>query len=111
MELPAELKPDLHRTLLGPLSLATELFGALLPGCTFLILLSVKRGWMGPILLYPLLGYKTKMVIGLLASYIAGKVGLGVIGLVKEMAGWARRKFQKKPADTKPADQNQLQQI
>ena len=34
MEIPNELKPDLHKALLGPLSIAEEIYGALLPGCT-----------------------------------------------------------------------------
>jgi hypothetical protein len=42
MELPDGLKPDLHRALLGPLSLANEIFGAFLPGCIFSALLLLK---------------------------------------------------------------------
>jgi hypothetical protein len=44
-EIPGDLKPDLQRTLLGPLSLATELFGALIPGSVFLILTCIKLRW------------------------------------------------------------------
>jgi hypothetical protein len=86
MEVPGELKPDLQRTLLGPLSLATELYGALIPGSVFLILVCVKLRWITPILTYTLIGYVTKVVVALLASYIVGKVSLSAISLVSDSA-------------------------
>ena len=110
MEIP-ELKADLHRTLLGPLSLANEIFGALLPGCVFTILLSVKRGWVNRLLSYPLLGYKTKIVIALFASYIAGKVVLSVVTLIPDIRKLLQRRAKRKKAKTaKPAQATNLLQ-
>lgn len=105
MELPEELKPDLHRTLLGPLSLATEIFGALLPGCVFVALVSIKRGWISPALSYSLLGYKTKIGLAIFASYIIGKVLLSVITLSVQLGKWMIVKLKGKPkeaAEAKP---------
>lgn len=86
MDLPTDLKPDLHRTLLGPLGLANDVFGALLPGCIFTILLLLKGRLTATVLSYSFLGYKTKMVCGLLASYVFGKVSLSAVSLVEELA-------------------------
>jgi len=84
IEIPGELKPDLQRTLLGPLSFATELFGALIPGSVFLIVMCVKLRWAAPILTYTLVGYVTKVVLGLLASYVIGKTSMSAISLVSD---------------------------
>jgi hypothetical protein len=112
MEVPGELKSDLQRILLGPLSLASDLYGALIPGGVFLILVSVKRQWITAILSYPLLGYKTKVAIALLASYIAGKVIVSVISFAQRLAGWVMKRFAKKgPAKPQPEIQNQLQYV
>jgi hypothetical protein len=92
MNLPEELKPDLHRTLLGPLGLANDLFGALLPGSIFTILLLLKGRLAGTLLSYSFLGYKTKVVCGLLASYLFGKVSLSAVTLVDEIARSALNK-------------------
>ena len=111
MELPAEIKPDLHRTLLGPLSLATEMFGALLPGCVFVMLILTKRGWVSVSLSYPLLGYKTKVALALFVSYIVGKLMLSVIALIVRFVKWTKeninRKGRKQHPEQKP--QNILQ--
>jgi len=87
-----DLKTDLHRVLLGPLSLATEIYGALFPGCVFTALLCVKRGWLNRVLSYPLLGYKTKIILALFASYIVGKLVLSIITLSADMSVWFRRR-------------------
>jgi hypothetical protein len=85
MELPEELKSDLHRTLLGPLSLADELFGALLPGCVFSLILTLKGiPAVTKAFSYPYLGYKTKIGCGLLVSYVFGKVALSLVTMVEE---------------------------
>jgi hypothetical protein len=104
VEIPGELKPDLQRTLLGPLSLATELFGALIPGSVFLILTCVKLRWVTPILTYTLVGYVTKVVLALLASYIIGKVSLSAINLVSDSVTWLVRKL--KPSKEEPPAAN-----
>jgi hypothetical protein len=113
MEVPAELKPDLHRTLLGPLSLATDLFGAFLPGCVLVLLVCIKKRWVAPILSYPAVGYKTKVVIALLTAYVMGKVALSVIGLVQELFKWVTRKIggsrSSKPTQAQQKSTNQLQ--
>ncbi|HEY8224244.1 MAG TPA: hypothetical protein VIG25_03125 [Pyrinomonadaceae bacterium] len=86
MSLPDELKPDLHRTLLGPLSLADEIFGAFLPGCFFTLLLLIKGS---PVtttaMAYPNLGYKTKIACALLVSYVFGKVALAIVTGIEEI--------------------------
>jgi hypothetical protein len=86
VDIPTEVKPDLHRTLLGPLGLANDIFGALLPGCIFTILLLLKGRLATTLLSYSFLGYKTKVVCGLLASYVFGKVSLSVVTLIEELA-------------------------
>jgi hypothetical protein len=85
MELPDDLKPDLHHTLLGPLSLADEIFGALLPGCIFSMTLLFKGRLATSLLSYPQLGYKTKIACALLASYVFGKAALSTVTLVAEL--------------------------
>ncbi len=81
MSLPDDLKGDLHRTLLGPLSLADDLFGALLPGCLFsLILLWKGNASITRALAYPYFGYKTRIICGILVSYLIGKVALCTVG-------------------------------
>ena len=109
MELPGELKPDLHRTLLGPLSLATEIFGALIPGCVFMILVGIKRQWATAILSYPLVGYKSKIAVALLASYILGKVVLSIVALSVELLKWFAEKLKTKEAQKPQPAANQLQ--
>jgi hypothetical protein len=104
MEIPGELKSDLQRTLLGPLSLATELFGALIPGSVFLILTCVKLRWVTPILTYALVGYVTKVVLTLLASYVIGKVSLSAISLVTDSVTWLAGKL--KPSKVEPPAAN-----
>ena len=104
VEIPGELKSDLQRTLLGPLSLATELFGALLPGSVFLILTCVKLRWLTPILTYTLVGYVTKVVLALLASFVIGKVSLCAIILVNESVTWLAGKL--KPSKEEPPAAN-----
>lgn len=105
MELPDELKPDLHRTLLGPLSLANEIFGALLPGCIFALLLLLK-GYGVTLLSYPLLGYKTKLTCAVLLSYVFGKVVFGMVGVICELVLNRSIKDAGKP-QTKGNDQEQ----
>ena len=86
MSLPDDLKPDLHRMLLGPLSLADEIFGAFLPGCLFTLLLLLKRVQItNASLAFAYLGYRTKVACVLLLSYVFGKVALGVITLIEEI--------------------------
>jgi hypothetical protein len=106
VEIPGELKPDLQRTLLGPLSLATELFGALIPGSVFLIIMCVKLRWATPILTNTLVGYVTKVVLALLASYVIGKVSLSAISLVRDsvtsLAGKLKSSEEEPPAPTNP---------
>jgi len=104
VEIPGELKPDLQRTLLGPLSLATELFGALIPGSVFLILACVKLRWATPILTYTFVGYVTKVVLALLASYVIGKVSLSAISLVSHSVSWIAGKL--KPSKEEPPAPN-----
>lgn len=87
-----DVKTDMYRFLLGPLGLATEVFGAFLPGCVFTILLCLKRNWTATILSYPLLGYKTKLVVGACASYIAGQMLLSLVTLTEDLAGASHRK-------------------
>ena len=85
MDIPSELKPDLHKALLGPLSIAEEIYGALLPGCIFLLLLILKKNSMASrAFAYSFLGYKTKIVCGLLAAYFVGKVAMAVALLCED---------------------------
>jgi hypothetical protein len=91
MELPDELKPDLHRTLLGPLSLANEIFGGLLPGCILTMLLAVKSRWIQSLFSYGLLGYKTKVACALVVSYVFGKASLSVVTLADELVRSAHK--------------------
>jgi hypothetical protein len=112
MEIPGDLKPDLQRTLLGPLSLATELFGVLIPGSVFLILTCVKCHWAAPILTYSLVGYPTKVVLAVLASYIIGKVSLSAIVLISDSIEWFGRKLKpRKKEDPLPANHTALQSL
>jgi hypothetical protein len=104
MELPEELKPNLHRTLLGPLSLATEIFGALLPGCVLTILVCAKRGWVTPVLSYSPLGYKTKIALAIFASYVAGKIVRSVVMLSVALCEWLAGKLKRRKAE-KPKGQ------
>src|SRR5947207_624533 len=97
MEIP-DLKSDIHRTLLGPLSFATELFGAFLPGCALTLLVSNKRGWVSSALSYPLLGYKTKLVLAAFASYIVGKAILGSITLVQDLITFSQQQAKREKA-------------
>lgn len=112
MEIPGDLKPDLQRTLLGPLSLATELFGALIPGSVFLILTCVKCRWASPILTYSLIGYGTKVVLAVLASYVIGKVSLSAIGLISDSTEWLGRKLSaSEKEEPLPANPTALQSL
>lgn len=111
VEIPAELKSDLQRTLLGPLSLATELFGALIPGSVFLILTCVKLRWVTPILTYTLAGYVTKVVLALLASYVIGKVSLSAISLVSDSIKWLAGKLKPTKEEPLPANPTALQSL
>jgi hypothetical protein len=88
MEVPSELKPDLHRLLLGPLSLAVDLYGALIPGCLLISIVFVKKRWVSPVLTYALLGYKTKVVLMLFASFVAGKVLLSGFAVFAATTSW-----------------------
>lgn len=89
--------------LLGPLSLATELFGALIPGFVFLILTCVKLRWVTPILTYTLAGYVTKVVLALFASYVIGKVSLSAISLVSDLVTWLAGKLKPNKKEEPPA--------
>ena len=111
VEIPAELKSDLQRTLLGPLSLATELFGALIPGLVFLILTCVKLRWVTPVLSYTLAGYVTKAVIALLASYVIGKVSLSAISVVSDSVKWLAGKLKPNKEEPLPANPTALQSL
>jgi hypothetical protein len=110
MEVPETLKPDVNRLLLGPLSLAADLYGAVIPGCVFLILICIKKHWVSQVLTYPLVGYKTKVVLGLLASYIVGKVFLSAFTVVVGPLGWLLRKgaarLRKRQATAAPEQPN-----
>jgi hypothetical protein len=109
MEIPAELKSDLQRTLLGPLSLAVDLYGALIPGCVFTILICIKLHLTGAALSYPLLGYKTKIALLLFVSYIVGKISLSVIGLVQWLFELVPEMLKsEKPQQPKQENTNQL---
>jgi hypothetical protein len=103
MEIPNELKTDVERTLLGPLSLAVELYGALCPGLVFILLLAIKRHWTAAALSYPLLGYKTKIALILFAAYVIGKTFLGALGLVS----WAAQKAHKWATNRKESQEAQ----
>jgi len=91
MEIPAELKPDLHRLLLGPLSLAADLYGALIPGGLFIILICIKERWISWLLSYPLVGWVAKVVIMLLASFVVGKVLLSGFAVFATATSWLGR--------------------
>jgi hypothetical protein len=106
LEIPSELKSDLQRALLGPLSLATEFYGALLPGCVLLTLICIKRGWMTLVLSYPLLGYKTKVIAALVAAYVSGKVTLSLVSMLRELGTLIARKRNELKERNKPADKN-----
>src|SRR5579864_5553463 len=106
MEVPGELKSDLHRALLGPLSLATEFFGALLPGCVLLTLICIKRGWVTLLLSYPLLGYKTKVIVALFAAYLAGKATMSLVTQLRQLAMWIAKKRNELKERSKPAEKN-----
>jgi|SRR5579859_2194743 len=91
MELPDGLKPDLHKLLLGPVSLFSELLGAFVPGIAFVGLMLMKRRWSVTVLLaYPALGYRTKIAIGLFTAYLIGKVSFILTPFFVEL-------FSKKP--------------
>lgn len=71
-----DLKPEGIRTLLlGPMILLGELMGALIPGVIFVLLLIVKRV---PEAMSAIncgfIGYKTKIVCGVLISFVVGKL-------------------------------------
>ena len=86
MDIPSELKPDLHKALLGSLSMADEIYGALLPGCILVLLLVLKENSVASrASAYPYWGYKTKMVCGLLATYFIGKVSMASVTLSEDM--------------------------
>jgi hypothetical protein len=64
-----------HKLLLGPLFLYDDLMSALIPGAVFLLLLLAKKVAAAQgVLALPYLGYKTKIVAGLLLAYVVGKV-------------------------------------
>ena len=88
MEAPLDLKPDLSRLLLGPLSLATDLYGAIIPGCVLIIIVCVKKHWASLVLTYPLLGFKSKIAITLIASFVVGKVLLSGFALFSAISSW-----------------------
>ena len=111
MEIPGELKSDLQRTLLGPLSFAIDLFGALIPGSVFLILTCVKLRWVTPILTYAIVGYVTKVVLAFLASYVIGKVSLSVIGLVTDSVTWLAGKLKTSKVEPPAANPTALQSL
>jgi len=88
MELPDGLKGDLQRMLLGPLSLGEEIMVALLPGCTFLVLLALKHTpALYEALSSPFFGYRTKIACGLLIAYVIGKASTSVFTSIVELKG------------------------
>jgi len=108
MDLPDAIS-DLHRALLGPLSLADEIFGALIPGCIFTGLLLFKANWAATrAMAYPLLGYKTKIACALIASYVFGKTALSVVTLAQDLLPKLKRKKPQVPTEEPPKERSAL---
>src|SRR5579864_177384 len=64
-----------HKFLLGPFYLYDDLTSAAIPGIVFFLLLLTKKvEAVHSMLAAPYLGYKTKIVVGFLMSYVTGKV-------------------------------------
>jgi hypothetical protein len=81
----------------------------------FLIVTCVKLRWAVPILAYSPVGYKTKVVLALLASYVIGKISLSVIGLTNDSIEWLGDKIKSsktsKTEEPLPANATALQSL
>lgn len=106
MEIPTEIKSDIHRLLLGPLNLGNQIFGALIPGCIFTAVLLLKGRWAATVLTYPYLGYKTKLGCGILGAYAIGRASLSIVTLLAELV----EKLSSKKARSSPPEPTGQQQ-